>query len=227
MCGSSEKALEAFWVSCGLSSAAWPAASDAFDRYERLIGSRNAAARLMGPGTEGDFSLKHVADSLAILLAWPDLLAGDVDLADVGCGAGLPGIVLAIALPDLRLTAIESNRRKAAFVRDAADALGLADRVQVVARRSRELGYQDAYRRRFPVTTARAVAPGEKVIRDTRLLIAPGGSAFLYKTPDAVADEWPLATREAGKHGLALDTSEVIALPAGAGTRQFLRVRAP
>jgi len=227
VCGAREMALDAFWSSCGLPADAWPAAKDAYERYERLIDVHNAAARLMGPGTEGDFSLKHVADCLAVLRAWPDLFAGDMELADVGCGAGLPGIVLAVALPQVRLTAIESNRRKADFVRDAADALGLGDRVQVVARRSRELGYQDAYRGRFPVVTARAVGRAEKVIRDTRLLIAPGGSAILYKTPAAIAEEWPLAAREAGKHKLALDLSDVVALPTDAGTRQLVRVRAP
>ncbi len=181
----------------------------------------------MGRVSEEDFHRKHLADSLALLTVWGGLLAGPVELADVGSGAGLPGIVLAVALPELRLVAIESNRKKADFVALAARELHLADRVQVVARRSRELAGDPSYRGRFGVVTARAVAAADKLIRDTRRLLAPGGSLVLYKTPDAVTEEMPLARREAGKHGLGVETSDPVALPGGAGTRQFLRITRP
>jgi len=179
----------------------------------------------MGRVSAEDFYLKHVADSLAVLCAFPGLLDAAA-LADVGCGAGLPGLVLAVALPRLHVAAIESNRKRAGFVQRAAGELGLAHRVQVVARRSRELGHDENYRRRFEVVTARAVAPAEKLIRDCRLLIAPGGSAILYKTPQSIAAELPLAEREARKHKLTLETSGIIDLPGEAGTRQFIKVTA-
>ncbi len=181
----------------------------------------------MGRTSRADFYLKHVCDSLAVLLAYPELLRRPARLADVGCGAGLPGLVLAGALPDLYLTAIESNRKKSAFLALAAEALGLADRVQVLARRSREVGHDQRFRRRFDVVTARAAGSCEKLIRDCRLLIAPGGSAIFYKTPGALRAETPPARREARKHKLAVEVSGIITLPAGAGTRQFLRVVAP
>ncbi len=186
----------------------------------------------MGDVSPADFYLKHVADSLAVLPAWPGVFTGKIRLADVGCGAGLPGIVLAVALPELHLTAIESTQRKAAFVELAAAELGLAGRVEVVTRRSRELAHNEQYRSRFDVVTARAVGPAEKIIRENRQLLArtcrersrTGGSLVLYKTPAAVADELPLAQREAGKHKMAIETSGEIALPARAGTRQFIRI---
>ena len=181
----------------------------------------------MGRVSEEDFHRKHVADSLTLLNVCGGLLAGPVELADVGSGAGLPGIVLAVALPELRLVAVESNRRKAAFVALAAGELGLAGRVRAVARRSRELGADPAYRGRFGVVTARAVATADKVIRDTRHLLAPGGSLVLYKTPATVTREIPLARREAFKHGLSVEASDRVVLPGGAGTRQFLRITRP
>ena len=222
-----ETELRHFWDRCGLDSEAWPAASRNFRRLRDLVGIHNAEAGLMGPGWAEHFHTKHVADSLALLLACGDLLAGNVVAADVGSGAGLPGIVLAIACPLLRLTAIESNAKKARFVALAAARLGLGGRVEVVARRSREVARQADCRRRFQLVVARAVAPAGKLIRDCHALIAPGGSAFFYKTPRGVNAELPLARREAAKHKLAVETSQIVELPGGAGSRQFIRIIAP
>ncbi len=224
--------LHQFWISCGLSEDAWAEAIQRYERYYHLILDHNRANGLMGQITREDFHFKHIADSLAVLLVYPELLvpskiegfAGPVRLADVGCGAGLPGIVLAIALPHLQLTAIESNHKKADFVKLSSSELGLENRVKVVARRSREIARDEQYRDRFDVVTARAVAPADKTIRENRLLLAPDSSLILYKTPTAIADELPLARREADKHKLTVETSDVISLPAEAGQRQFIRI---
>ncbi len=215
------------WDSAGLPADRWPEAVDCFGRFWTLIQAHNARAGLTAAGGEDDFRLKHVADSLAALCVCGEPFAGPGELADVGSGAGLPGLILAVALPELRLTAVESNRRKADFIELAANELGLGDRVEVVARRSREIGHDQRYARRYRVVTARAVAPADKLIRDCRLLIAPGGSAVFYKTPPAVASELPLARREAARHGLTIDVSDILDLPGGAGTRQFLIISAP
>ena len=225
--GQTEGHLREFWTACGLPARVWPGASAAYGRYWQLIESHSAEAGLLGNGSPADFHLKHLADSLAVLLAWPELLRRAARLADVGAGAGLPGIVLAVALGQLHLTAVESNYEKATFIALAAAELGLGERVEVVPRRSRELGHDPEYRRRFELVTARAVAPADKLIRHTRSLIAPGGSAIFYKTPAAVGAEEALARREARKYKLTLATSEVIELPAGVGARQFIRIIAP
>jgi len=226
-CADSEEQLHGFWRGCGLPERAWAGALGLYRKYWHLIEAGNAAAGLMGKVSGEDFCLKHVADSLAVLPAWPELLARSRRLADVGCGAGLPGIVLAVALPHLHLTAIESDRKKAAFVAAAIEELHLAGRAEVVARRSRELGHDERFRGRFDAVTARAVAPAERLIRDCRLLVAPGGSALFYKTPAGVAGELAGCRREARKHKLTIETSAVIDLPGGTGRRQFLRVQAP
>lgn len=219
--------LRDFWIGCGLSARDWPGAIDRYTRHRELIEIHSAAADLMGPGGTREFYLKHVTDSLAVLKVYPRLLSGAVRLADVGSGAGLPGLVLAVALPELLLTAVESNRRKADFVVMAAAELGLAERVQVLPRRSREIAADPRYAHAFDVVTVRAVAPAGKAIRDCRRLIAAGGSAILYKTPGSVTGELPAARRLAEKHGLAIEASEPLALPAGAGRRQFIRVISP
>jgi len=222
-----EEQFRDFWRACGLPESGRAPAEELIERQWALIQTHNAAAGLMGKTSRAEFYLKHVCDSLAVLLVYPELLRGPTRLADVGCGAGLPGMILAAALPELHLTAIESTRKKSAFLALAVEALGLADRAEVRPYRSRELGHDERFRRGFDVVTARAAGSCEKLIRDCRLLIAPGGSAIFYKTPRVVSAETPPARREARKHKLVLEVSRVIELPGGAGTRQFLRVVAP
>jgi len=227
VCNEGETELAAFWDRCGLPGSSREAAMRDYRRFWELIQAHRVDYRLMGRVTEYDFYLKHLADSLSVLLVWPELFAGPVRLADVGSGAGLPGLVLALALPELHLTAIESNRKRARFIRLAAQELSLAGRVEVIDRRSRELGHDPAHRGRYELLTARAVAKSDKLIRDCRLLLAPGGSAIFYKTPAGLTEEMPLARREAQRHHLDLATSAVIELPRSAGTRQFIRLYAP
>ena len=219
--------LRDFWLACSLTQQGWPEARDRYEAFHQLVQAHNVSASLMGPGGVEDFYLKHIADSLAILQGFGEFFTGPVRLADVGSGAGLPGIALAVALGDLQLTAIESNQRKAKFIRLVAEQLGLAGRIEVVPRRSRELGRNDEFAGRFDIVAARAVASADKLVRGSRRLLAPGGAMILYKTPSAVTQELPLAQREAGKSGLTVETSKIIHLPAGTGDRQFIRIAAP
>ncbi len=126
----------------------------------------------------------HVADSLTAL-ALP-AVRGARRLADIGSGAGFPGLVLAAALPAARVTLLESVRRKADFlVRTAAD-LGLTDRVAVVTGRVEAwhagAGTQD-------VATARAVAGLNVLLEYAAPLLAPGGTLVAWKGEAARAEE--------------------------------------
>jgi 16S rRNA (guanine527-N7)-methyltransferase len=220
-----ESTLQDFWQSCGLAQDRWPEARQTYRRYWELVQSHNAQAGLMASGLERqDFYLKHLVDSLSVLLCCRELLAGPVRLADVGAGAGLPGVALAIALPELRLTAIESIRKKAQFLQLCGGQLGLSPRLSVLARRSREAQSQPPWHEGFDAVAARAVSSAQKMIQDCRQLLAAGGTMILYKTPQTVARELPAARRDAAKHGLAVRTSPVIELPGGVGKRQFILI---
>ena len=113
MCRRAKSDLREFWSACRLPEAHWAAALERFVRFRELIESRNAELGLMGRVGPEDFYRKHVADSLSVLLAYPRLLAGSLALADVGCGAGLPGLVLAIALPQLLRNRMSGNEAAA------------------------------------------------------------------------------------------------------------------
>ena len=116
----------------------------------------------------------HVADSLTGLLV-PEL-RGAGSIADLGAGAGLPGLVLAIALPDAHVTLVESVGNKAAFIEKAAAELGL-ENVSVAPVRAEEaegLGSYDA-------VTARALGSLPLVLEYSAPLLRDGGAAVAWK----------------------------------------------
>lgn len=98
---------------------------------------------------------RHALDGLSIVPALAELPAG-AEVLDVGSGGGVPGIPLAIARPDLRVTLLEATQKKAIFLADVARALGL-DNVSVIAERAEQV--QDSeLTGAFDAVTARAVA---------------------------------------------------------------------
>jgi 16S rRNA (guanine527-N7)-methyltransferase len=120
---------------------------------------------------------KHLLDSLAM---HPYL--GDGHLADLGAGAGLPGIPLAIAKPALRVTLVESNGKKARFLREAVRTLGLAN-ARVAESRAEALDEPGAY----DAITARALATLPLIIELGGHLLKPGGRLLAMK--GAVPDD--------------------------------------
>lgn len=97
-------------------------------------------------------------------------------VADIGSGAGFPGIVLAIMRTDLPVTLIETMERRASWLREVADTLALPN-VEVVRERAENL----AGKRSFDVVSARAVAPLRKLIPWAMPLVKPGGSLLALK----------------------------------------------
>jgi 16S rRNA (guanine527-N7)-methyltransferase len=120
---------------------------------------------------------KHLLDSLAM---HPYL--GDGHLADLGAGAGLPGIPLAIAKPGLRVTLVESNGKKARFLREAVRTLGLSN-ARVAETRAEALDEPGAY----DAITARALATLPLIIELGGHLLKPGGRLLAMK--GAVPDD--------------------------------------
>ena len=97
--------------------------------------------------------LKHYVDSLTI----SKLIPRDASLIDVGCGAGFPTLPLAIARPDIKITALDGTAKRIEYVRSTAELLGL-DNVVAIAGRAEEYAVKPEYRESFDVATARAVA---------------------------------------------------------------------
>ena len=103
-----------------------------------------------------------------------------MSVADIGSGAGLPGIVIALARPDLKITLIEPLARRCEFLFEVIDELKLE--IEVIR------GKSEALKGRYDYLTARAVAPLGRLIETTWHLLSPGGSLFAMKGESASAE---------------------------------------
>lgn len=115
--------------------------------------------------------VRHILDSLVVL---PFLTRGR--LLDVGTGAGIPGLPIAIVRPDLCVTLLDSNAKKLRFVRQAGAELELSN-VKIVAQRMQQ--YRPA--QAFDMVISRAVASIGELYRDTARLVRPGGRFLFMK----------------------------------------------
>jgi len=119
---------------------------------------------------------KHLLDSLAMHRHLDGIAATGGALADLGTGAGLPGIPLALAKPGLRVTLVESNGKKARFMREAVRKLGLSG-VRVAESRIEALDEPGAY----DAITARALATLPLIVELGGHLLKPGGCLLAMK----------------------------------------------
>lgn len=165
-----------------------------------------------------DFDLKHVADSLLAFHFFPELLTRDYRIADIGCGAGFPSLILALAAPQLKITAIDSTGKKVLFVKQAAEYLDL-NNLRTVHGRAVELNCQTDFRNSFDIVTARAVAPSPKIYGETKNFLARNGKYIFYKTPTQAAEELPELAK---LKNISWHSSECFDLPDNSGSRCFV-----
>jgi 16S rRNA (guanine527-N7)-methyltransferase len=147
-----------------------------------------------------------IGDSLA-LLAVPQLRERErAGWLDLGAGAGIPGIPLAVATPAAELTLLDSVAKKCAFLEEAIAACGLAGRVHAVCARSERYSSAGAVgREAFGVVLARAVAGLPVLVELAAPLLADGGVLLASKTARALVDEGPAADEAATRCGLAAE----------------------
>jgi len=141
--------------------------------------------------------VRHLFDSLAGL-PYIEALAHD-SIADVGSGAGFPGIPLAIFLPDAAVTLIERSAKRAAFLRNVIALAGLSDRVSVCERGI------EAVTERYSLVTLRAFRKFDEFLPLLRAIARPGGAIVAYKGKRSVSE------REVAAAGCA-GASEIIPL---------------
>ncbi len=152
----------------------------AFKRHMQLMLEWNTRMNLTSITEEREIIIKHFLDSLSIV---PLLPAGKIKMADVGTGAGFPGIPSKIARPDIRLTLIDSVRKKTDFLSEIISVLGM-EAADAIHSRAEDLGADTEYRERFDVCTARAVAPLNILLEYTLPLVKKGGRALMMKGRD-------------------------------------------
>lgn len=155
-----------------------PAAADRLLRYLALIGQWNRVYNLTAVREPEAMLRQHLLDCLAIVGPLRRALPAGAPrrLLDVGSGAGLPGVVLAICEPDWQVTCVDTVAKKASFIRQVAAELGLPN-LHAVHQRVEDMP-ADA---RFDLVTSRAFATLADFVALTRLRLAPGGAWVAMK----------------------------------------------
>jgi len=150
------------------------------ERYADLLATDGVLRGLIGPREAPRLWDRHLLNCAALSEAVPR----QATVADVGSGAGLPGLVLAIARPDVQMTLLEPLLRRTRFLDEVVASLGLADQVEVRRGRAEEMAGGE----RFAVVTARAVAPLERLLGWCMPLVDADG-VFLAMKGSGAADE--------------------------------------
>jgi 16S rRNA (guanine527-N7)-methyltransferase len=150
--------------------------SERLDRFVAHFLKWQSAVQLVAPSTLSKIWTRHIADSLQLL---PDI-ENAKEVVDVGSGGGFPGLVLAVASRDKKFHLIESDTRKASFLREAlritdTAAEVYAERVESVAKRI-STGIH--------MVTARAFAPMDRMLELTEPFFATGAKAAFLKSQD-------------------------------------------
>ncbi|MDO4784098.1 MAG: 16S rRNA (guanine(527)-N(7))-methyltransferase RsmG [Propionibacteriaceae bacterium] len=171
-----------------LAQQAFPDGYKRLKQYVDILASRGIEWGLLGPREAERLWERHILNSLALV----ELIPEGLNLVDVGSGAGLPGLPVAIARPDLEVTLMEPLLRRSDFLTRAVEELGLQDRVRVVRIRAEDS------KETFDAVACRAVAPLDKLLRWCTPLIAPGGALYALKgssATDEVAAAGKLLTK--------------------------------
>ena len=147
---------------------------DRAQRYAQILAGTGVERGLLGPREVGRLWDRHILNSAAVA----ELFDSNDRIADIGSGAGLPGIPLALARPDLRLTLIEPLLRRSEFLREVVDDLGLE--ITIVRGRAedrsvrQQVGEMDA-------VVSRAVASLDKLTKWSLPLLRPDGRMVAIK----------------------------------------------
>jgi len=155
--------------------------------YLALMRKWNRTYNLTAISDENEMVIHHLLDSLAVL---PHLWSGK--WLDVGCGAGVPGALLAIARPEWKFTLLDSNSKKTSFVQQAAIELGISN-VMVYTGRVEDWDTSD----RFDGIIARAFADVGKFTQLTEHLVAEAGRWVAMK--GKLEDELPQGRKVVGR----------------------------
>lgn len=185
-----DRAAEAFGVSMPLA-----------ERYAGWLVGAGVERGVIGPREGARIWDRHILDCVPLA----SLVSPGIAVIDLGSGAGLPGVVLALLRPDLRLTLVDAQRRRCDFLREVLRDLDLGE-VEVVWARAESL-----QGRAVPVVTARAVAPLDRLGAWALPLLSPGGRLLAMKGA-AAQDEVTASAAELRRRGAA--AVDVVHLPA-------------
>lgn len=188
------------------------------ERYAALLAGSGTERGLIGPREADRLWDRHLLNSAVVT----ELVPPASRVLDVGSGAGLPGIPMAIARPDLQVELVEPLLRRTSWLDEVVAELGLGDSVVVTRGKVAVIGP-----RAVDVVTARAVAPLERLLPMCMPLLRPGGLLLALKGAQAAdevsavakrASKWRVSSMDVGRCGrgvLSEETTVVVARRSG------------
>lgn len=188
--------------------------TDSFSRYLDMLTDWNTRVNLTAIKEPAEIVKKHFLDSLLPI----DLIPRSAKVADIGTGAGFPGLPLLIMRPDIRLTLVDSLNKRVAFLAAVCAELGLT--AQCVHARAEDFARTEA-RGSFDVALTRAVAGVSALTEYTLPLLRVGGVSLMYKGPQAAEELASAKNALCELHG----TAELIRYDADWGERYIISVK--
>ena len=158
----------------GLVGRYFPERQEEIRTFAQFLTTAGIERGLIGPREGERIWERHIFNCLPVT----QLLPQNASLFDIGSGAGLPGIVIALARPDLKVTLIEPLERRVEFLKEATEGLG----IEVIRGRAQDVKKSADY------VTARAVAPLEKLKKISWHMVKTGGALLAMKGESAAAE---------------------------------------
>lgn len=191
-----------------------------FQKYFELLAEWNEKMNLTAITDESGVALKHFADSLS-LLNFVDIPQNS-SLADVGTGAGFPGVVLKIARPDIKLTLIDSLNKRLVFLGEVCAQLGIE--AELIHSRAEDGARDEKLRENFDFAVSRAVAR-MNVLSEYCLPYVKVGGAFCAMKGAQANEEFKESLNAINTLGGKLENKYFFELPENGGERAIAVVR--
>lgn len=191
-----------------------------FQKYFELLAEWNEKMNLTAITDESGVALKHFADSLS-LLNFVDIPQNS-SLADVGTGAGFPGVVLKIARPDIKLTLIDSLNKRLVFLNEVCSQLGID--AELIHSRAEDGARDEKLRESFDFVASRAVAR-MNVLSEYCLPYVKVGGAFCAMKGAQANEEFKESLNAINTLGGKLENKYFFELPENGGERAIAVVR--
>ena len=187
------------------------------DKFYSILVEWNEKINLTGITDKKEVYLKHFYDSLTLYKAYD--LTKDINMCDVGSGAGFPGIVLKIVFPNLNIVLVDSLGKRVNYLNEVIRELGL---VNIVAKHVRMEEFSRDNKNKFDVITARAVASIPVLAEISFLSLRLGGKLILMKAN--AEEELKSSIGAITKLGLKLDNTFIFSLPIENSKRMLISI---